>query len=174
MVRLSGDPLAAIPALKTSVSARAPGVRLDGISTMDAIVSRTFAPWRFSSVVVTAFAMMALAFAGVGISSLVAFAVTQRTREIGVRVALGARPLDVVVLVAREGVRVVAVGAASGVLAAWLLRRAVQSMLFGVSPGDAWTFCGVALVLGAVSLVAAYVPARRAARLDPVAALRAE
>ena len=174
MVRLSGDPLAAVPALRTAVAVLDPEARIDGISTMEEVVGRAFAPWRFSSIVVSAFAAIALTFAAVGIATLVAFAVTQRTREIGVRVALGAQTRDVVVLVASEGAWVALAGLAMGVVAAWILRRSVESMLFGVAPDDALTFGGVALLLVVVSLLAAYLPARRAARVDPVLALRAE
>jgi putative ABC transport system permease protein len=174
MVRLSGDPLAAVRALKTAIATRDAEVRVDGISTMDEVVGRAFAPWRFSSIVVSAFAIIALMFAVVGIATLVAFAVTQRTREIGVRVALGAQTRDVVLLVAREGAWSALVGLAAGVFAAWILRRSIQSMLFGVAPGDVPTFVGVTLLLGVVTLLAAYLPARRAARIDPVIALRAE
>jgi putative ABC transport system permease protein len=174
MVRLSGDPRAAVPALRSAVAALDPGARVDGISTMEEVVGRAFAPWRFSSIVVSGFAAIALTFAAAGIATLVAFAVTQRTREIGVRVALGAQTRDVVVLVASEGAWVALAGLASGVLAAWILRRSVESMLFGVAPDDTLTFGGVALLLGIVSLLAAYLPARSAARIDPAAALRAE
>jgi putative ABC transport system permease protein len=174
MLRLSGDPRAAVPALRSAIAALDPGLRVDGVSTMEELVGRAFAPWRFSSIVVSAFAAIALTFAAVGIASLVAFAVRQRTREIGVRVALGAQTRDVVVLVAREGAWVALAGVAIGVLAAWILRQFVASMLFGVGAGDALTFAAVALLLGVVSLLAAYLPARSAARIDPAAALRAE
>ena len=174
MVRLLGDPLAAVPALRSAVAALDPEARIDGITTMEEVVGRAFAPWRFSSIVVSAFATIALTFAAVGIATLVAFAVTQRTREIGVRVALGAQTRDVVVLVASEGARVALAGLAAGVLAAWILRRSVASMLFGVAPDDTLTFGGAALLLGVVSLLAAYLPARSAARIDPASALRAE
>ena len=137
MVRFSGDPLAAVPALRTAVAALDPEARVDGISTMEEVVGRAFAPWRFSSIVVSAFAAIALTFAAVGIATLVAFAVTQRTREIGVRVALGAQTRDVVVLVASEGAWIALAGLTIGVLAAWILRRSVESMLFGVAPDDA-------------------------------------
>ena len=174
MVRMSGDPLEAVPALRSAVAALDPEARVDEISTMEQVVGRAFAPWRFSSIVVSAFAAIALTFAAIGIATLVAFAVTQRTREIGVRVALGAQTRDVVVLVASEGAWVALAGLAIGVLAAWILRRSVESMLFGVGPDDALTFGGVTLLLAVVSLLAAYLPARSAARIDPAAALRAE
>ena len=174
MVRLTGDPLAAVPALRTAVAALDPDARIDGISTMDEVVGRAFAPWRFSSIVVSAFGAIALTFAVVGIAALVAFAVTQRTREIAIRVALGAQTRDVVALVASEGAWIALAGLVIGVLAAWILRRSVESMLFGVASDDAPTFGGVALLLGLVSLLAAYLPARRAARIDPTMALRAE
>jgi putative ABC transport system permease protein len=174
MIRFTGNPRAAVPALRAAVATLDPDARVDRISTMDEVVGRAFAPWRFSSVVVSAFAVIALIFAAVGIATLVAFAVTQRTREIGVRVALGAQTRDVVLLVASEGVGMALAGAAAGLFAAWTLRRSIASMLFGVSPGDALTFVGVVVVLGVVSLLAAYLPARSAARIDPAVALRAE
>lgn len=174
MVRLSGDPLEAVPALRSAVAALDPGARVDAVSTMEEIVGRALAPWRFSSIVVSAFGAIALTFAAVGIATLVAFSVTQRTREIGVRVALGAQTRDVVMLVASEGAWIALAGLAVGVLAAWILRRSVESMLFGVAPDDSLTFGGVGLLLGLVSLLAAYLPARSAARIDPAAALRAE
>jgi putative ABC transport system permease protein len=174
MVRVSGDPLHMVAALRTAVAAIDSDARLDGVSTMEDVVSRAFAPWRFSSIVVSAFAAIALTFAAVGIATLVAFAVAQRTREIGVRVALGAQRRDVVVLVASEGVWMSLAGLAVGVLTAWMLRRSVESMLFGVTPGDALTFAGVPLLFGVVSVLSAYLPARRAACIDPAAALRTE
>jgi putative ABC transport system permease protein len=174
MVRLTTDPLAAVQALKTALGALDSEARLDGISTMEDVVSRTFAPWRFRSIVVSTFAAIALLFAAVGIATLVAFAVTQRTREIGVRVALGAQTRDVVMLIASEGAWITLSGLAIGVLGAWILRQSVASMLFGVAPNDALTFGAVVLLLGVVCLLAAYLPARGAARIDPAVALRAE
>jgi putative ABC transport system permease protein len=174
MVRLTGDPLAAVPALRTAVAELDPDARIDEISTMEDVVARAFAPWRFSSIIVSAFGAIALTFAVVGIVTLVAFTVTQRTREIAVRVALGAKTRDVIMLAAGEGAWIALAGLVIGVLAAWILRRSVESMLFSVAPDDPLTFGGVALLLGVVSLLAAYLPARSAARVDPAVALRAE
>ncbi|MGV3518753.1 FtsX-like permease family protein [Luteitalea sp.] len=174
MVRVTGDPRAAVSTLRAAVAAIDPEVKVDGASTMEEVVGRAFAPWRFSGVVVSAFGAIALAFAAVGIAALVVFSVRQRTREIGVRVALGAQARDVVVLVAREGAGVVLVGLVAGSLVAWTLRRSVESLLFGVTPDDPLTFGAVAALLALVSLLAAFLPARSAARIAPAIALRAE
>jgi putative ABC transport system permease protein len=174
MVRVSGDPIAAVPALKAAVASMDPDVTVDNITTMEQIVGMAFAPWRFSTVVVSIFSMMAVTFAAVGLAALVAYAVTHRTREIGVRVALGAQQSDVVALLVKEGVWLTLGGLAVGVMPAWILRRSIASMLFGVSPEDGATFVGVTVLLAVVSLLATYLPARRAARIDPAVALRGE
>jgi putative ABC transport system permease protein len=174
MVRVAGDPMAVVPQLKAAVATIAPDVTLDGVSTMNQIVERVRAPWRFTTVVVSTFSVMALAFAAVGLAALIAYAVTQRTREIGVRMALGAQRRDVVSLLVKEGLWMTTGGLAAGMLAAWTVRRSVVGMLFGISPEDGTTFLGVVLLLSAVALLAAYIPARRAARIDPAVALRSE
>jgi putative ABC transport system permease protein len=173
-VRVAGDPIALVPQLRAAVATIAPDIKLEGIATMNQIVGRVLAPWRFSTIVVSAFSLIALAFAAVGLAALIAYAVTQRTREIGVRMALGARPRDVVSMLVKEGWWMTFAGLAAGLITAWSLRQAVASMLFGVAPGDAATFGVVPLVLTAVALIAAYIPARRAARVDPAVALRSE
>jgi putative ABC transport system permease protein len=174
VVRFAGDPADSVPALRAAVAALDPRIRLERLSTMDDVVAQAFAPWRFSSVIVSAFAVIALTFAVVGVATLVAFAVTMRTREIGVRVALGARSRDVIALVAREGAAIALTGLAVGLVAAWLLRRSVTSLLFGISPDDPVTFVAAPLLLGVIAVLAAYLPARRAALVDPALTLRAE
>jgi putative ABC transport system permease protein len=174
MIRVAGDPIAVVPQLKAAVAAIDPDVTLDGISTMNQIVGRVLAPWRFTTVVVTVLSIMALAFAAVGLAAMIAYAVTQRTREIGVRMALGAQRRDVVSLVVKDGFWMTTGGLAIGMLTAWSLRRSVASMLFGVSPTDGTTAAAVVLLLLAVATFAAYIPARRAARIDPAEALRTE
>jgi putative ABC transport system permease protein len=174
MVRVAGDPLSVVPQLRTALATIDPEITLEGVSTMNQIVRRVLAPWRFSTVVVSAFSVLALLFAAVGLAALMAYAVAQRTREIGVRMALGARPPDIVSLLLREGTAMSLAGLAAGIVVAWSLRRTIESMLFGVRPDDAVTFSAVAIVLLGVALLAAYIPVRRAARIDPAVALRHE
>lgn len=174
VLRLAGDPAAAVPALRTVMSELEPRLRVDAIATMTDIVGRVRAPWRFSAVVVSIFSMMAVTFAAVGVAALVAYAVRQRTREIGVRMALGATRRHVVTLLIKEGAWMVASGVAAGAGAAWMLRRSVARLLFSVSPDDAATFTIVIVVLSSIALLAIYVPARRAAHVDPAIALRGE
>jgi putative ABC transport system permease protein len=174
MLRVTGDPIAVVPQLKAAVATIDPDVTLDGISTMNQIVGRVLAPWRFTTVVVSVFSIMALTFAAVGLAAMIAYAVTQRTREIGVRMALGAQRRDVVSLIVKEGFWMTTGGLAIGMLTAWSLRRSVASMLFGISPADGTTVGAVLLLLLAVATFAAYLPARRAARIDPAVALRSE
>jgi putative ABC transport system permease protein len=174
MLRVTGDPMTVVPELRAAVATIDPEVTVENVTTMEQIVGRAFAPWRFNAVVVSALSLMAVTFAAVGLAALVAYAVTQRTREIGVRVALGAQRRDVIALLIKESVWMTFGGLAAGMLTAWLLRRLVASMLFGVVPDDVATFGGVAVVLAVVSLLAAYLPARRAARIDPAVALRTE
>jgi putative ABC transport system permease protein len=174
ILRVTGDPAAVVPHLRAAIATITPGIKVEGISTMNQIVAGVLAPWRFSTIVVSTLSLIALVFAAVGLAALIAFAVTQRTREIGIRMALGARPRDVVSMLVKEGWWMTAAGLAAGLLTAWLLRQAVAGMLFGIAPGDAATFGAVPVVLAAVALVAAYIPARRAAHIDPAVALRAE
>jgi len=134
---------------------------------LDANVARP----RVTAALVSLFAAVALALAAVGIYGVVAYAVTQRAREFGIRLALGARGRDVVRLVVGQGTAPVLAGLALGLGGAWGASRVLGSMLYGVSATDPLAFAGVAVFLGAVALVAAYVPARRATRVDPVVVL---
>jgi putative ABC transport system permease protein len=172
MIRVSGDPLAFVPSLKAVLGRIDPEVTIGGASKMEDVVGRTMSPWRFSTVVFTVFSVMALMFAAVGLAALIAYAVTQRRREIGVRMALGARAADVVRLLVAEGVWITAAGLAIGIPGAWLVTRSLSSLLFGVSPDDALTYAAVTCVLAGVSILAAYLPARKAAAVDPMTALR--
>jgi putative ABC transport system permease protein len=121
-----------------------------------------------------AFAAVALILATVGLYGVISYGVTQRTREIGVRVALGAEPSAVARLVIGNGLRLATLGVVIGAAGAIAATRALSGMLFGVSASDPWTFAAITVVVAAVALLASYLPARRAVRIDPVEALRAE
>ncbi|HSL83150.1 MAG TPA: FtsX-like permease family protein, partial [Thermoanaerobaculia bacterium] len=137
-------------------------------------VHDSLAPQRFVTGLLAAFAGLALVLAAVGLYGVMAYAVGRRTREIGVRTALGARRGDVLALVLRQGAGLIVLGLALGALLAWGLARALAGLLYGVAPGDPVTFAGMAALLAVAALAATWLPARRAARLDPTEALRAE
>ena len=138
------------------------------------VVAQSIASQRFSLILLGAFAGLALLLAGIGIYGVLSYLVGLRTREMGVRMALGAQRLDVLRLVLRDGARMTMVGAAIGLVAAWALTRLMASMLFGVRPTDPVTFAAVAVLLCSIALLASYFPARRAAKVDPMVALRYE
>lgn len=172
VVRTTGDPFSVAPAIREAVKRADPRLALENATTMERIVARTIAPWRFTTTVFTVFSVLALFFATVGLSALIAYAAKQRTREMGIRVALGAQPRDVVRLLVREGALLAAAGLSIGIPAALVLTRLLSTQLFSVAPTDPPTFAAVAGVLAAASLAAAYLPARAAAAVDPVVALR--
>jgi putative ABC transport system permease protein len=129
---------------------------------------------RFTTVIAGALAGLALLLAGIGIYGILAYSVAQRSNEIGVRVALGGRPRDIVWLVLRQTVGLVAAGLAAGLVGSLLLTRLLQKLLYGVGPRDLATLAGAAVVLAAAGILAAVLPARRAVRVDPITALRGE
>jgi putative ABC transport system permease protein len=141
---------------------------------MDEWVSSSAMQPRLSALVVGVFAAMAVLIAAIGIYGVLAYSVTQRTREIGLRIALGARREGVVRLIVKEGMTVAAIGIGTGLVGASALGRAVNSLVYGLAPRDPLTFAGVAAMLAFVALAASALPARRAARVDPIVALREE
>jgi putative ABC transport system permease protein len=173
-VRAKGDPQSLVPSLRAEVRALDSNLPVFDVKTLGQVVDASLAYRRATAVLMAAFACLAAALAAVGLYGVISYAVTQRTREIGIRVALGARPGDVLRLVLRQGGALVVAGVALGALLAFAATRAMQSLLYEVSSADPAVFILVPLLLGAVALVACLVPARRAARVDPMVALRHE
>lgn len=144
------------------------------IRPMDSVVSTALSRPRFNLLLLSSFALVALALAAVGIYGVLAYLVTQRTREIGIRMALGARTADVLRLVLRDGMTPVAAGSVAGLVAALGVTRTIRTMLFGVTPLDPLSLAAAPVILALVALLACYLPARRATRVDPLVALRDE
>jgi predicted permease len=145
-----------------------------GMQTMDSLISESLASWRFSMILLVTFASLALLLASIGIYGVVSYVVAQRVHEIGVRMALGARPLDIFGLVLSGAGKLALAGVAAGLIAALGLTRMMARLLYGVSATDPATFVAVAGILTAIALLACFVPARRATRVDPAVALRCE
>ena len=141
---------------------------------MDKVVGRAVSGARFTTVLLAIFAQIAFLLAAVGVYGVVSYDVSRRTGEIGLRLALGARPSDVLRMVLNQLAALAALGIAAGLAAAWGLTRLMTTMLFGVSPTDLFTFVAIPVLLGTVVLLAGYLPARRAMALDPAVALRHE
>ena len=144
------------------------------IDTMDHIVAEAVARQRFSMFLLGLFAALALLLASVGIYGVMSYSVAQRTREIGIRMALGARRSDVLQMTVKQGLKLVGIGMLFGLAAAFLLTRLMASLLYGISATDPITFIGISLVLLAVAILASYIPALRATKVDPITALRAQ
>jgi putative ABC transport system permease protein len=173
-VRTSGDPAAVTKSIAAAVHIMAPTLPLAATETMDRIVSESRAGDRFETFLYGSFAAVALLLAALGIYGVIAFLVEQRTHEIGLRMALGAGRVAVLKLVISEGMILALAGLALGLVGAWLVGRAMQSMLYGVTALDYRVFGVVGAVLLASALLASYVPAHRAATVDPMLALRQE
>ena len=145
-----------------------------GAQTMDSLISDSVASQRFSMILLTVFAVLALVLAGVGIYGVISYVVGQRSHEIGIRMALGAQRADILRLILNRGGKLAGIGVALGLAAALGLTRFIASLLYGVGATDPLTFAGVSVLLTLVALMACYVPARRAAKVDPMVALRYE
>jgi len=172
LVRAEGDPRPLGSAVRREVARLDPDIAVSGIRTLDEIVGNSVAQPQLVERVVAAFALLALALASVGIYGVMSFSVAQRTREIGIRMALGAGPRDVLGLVLGEGLGLTLVGMAAGLAAAFALTRLMAGLLFGVSATDPVAFGAAVAVLALTALLACFVPARRGMRLEPVRALR--
>jgi putative ABC transport system permease protein len=173
-VRTSADAASLIPTLKTRVWEVNSTQPIYAVATLDNLVFESLKPRRFSLLLLGAFAALALALAVVGIYGVMSFATTQRTHEIGVRLALGASVSDILKLILRQGLRLTLMGVALGLTLALLLTRLLNTLVYGVSTYDPLTFVGVSVLLIAVALLACWLPARRATKVDPLVALRCE
>ncbi|MBI3450516.1 MAG: ABC transporter permease [Acidobacteria bacterium] len=173
-VGTSGDPAGLAAALRSAVREVDHDLPVRNVATMEQRLSGSLAPRRFNAVLLSIFSVVALVLSLIGVYGVVSYSVAQRTREIGIRLALGARGADVVRLIGGEGLRLALAGAALGLVAAFGLSRLMTSLLFGVSPSDPLTFAGAALIFTATALVAAWVPSRRVLRVDPIITLRSE
>jgi ABC-type antimicrobial peptide transport system permease subunit len=149
-----------------------PNLSTGSVQTLDQIVDQAVSPRRFLTTLLGGFSLLGLVLASIGIYGVISYSVTLRTNEIGIRIALGARNSSVLKLVVGQGARLAVLGVAIGMIVAWTTTRVMASLLFGVEPTDPITFIGTAVLLLGVALLACYLPARRATRIDPMIALR--
>jgi putative ABC transport system permease protein len=173
-VRTAVDPGTLGDAIRREVQAVNPGVPVFSVRTMDEVVSRSLAERRFVVEILGIFAGVALLLASIGIYGVMAYTFSQRTREIGIRLALGAQRRDILRMALQEGALLIIFGVASGLIGSFVLTRFLRSMLFNVTPTDPTTFAGIAALLATVALLACFVPAQRATQVSPLVALRYE
>lgn len=173
-VRTTGDPRQSLGAIRSAIQGLDPDVPIATIATMEENIAGSMGQRRFSMLLLGLFAALALTLASIGIYGVMSFAVTQRSHELGVRMTLGATRRDVLQLVMRNGMLLVIAGAGIGALGSLALKRVIQSQLFGVSAADPVTWVAVTATLLGVAALATLIPAMRATRVDPVAALREE
>ncbi len=174
LVRTPLDPAAVAPSIRVAVASLNTSVPVADVRTLAEVRSASIANERFRTVVLAAFGLLALSLAAIGVYGVIAYGVVQRSREIGIRMALGARRAEILRLVVGEGMLTVAVGIAVGLVAAMALSRFIASLLFAIEPNDPSTLVAIGLLIAAVALAACLVPARRAMRVDPAWTLRTE
>lgn len=174
VMRVDGDPIAAAPAIRKALSAIDPTQSLYNVKTLEEVLSESIAPRRFNLLLLGTFAVVALVLAALGVHGVVAYAASERTREIGIRMALGAGRWNVVRMMVAQGMWSVVAGLFVGLFGAWAATRLIAGLLYGVQPHDTATFTVTTLALGSIACLACVVPAVKAALVDPVMALRAE
>ena len=174
VARVSSDPVRMTAAVTREIQALDPELPTFDVHTMERRLYDSLARRRFSMLLLGVFATFALILAAIGIYGVMTYWVNQRTHEIGIRMALGAQPGSILQLVIRQSLVMVSVGIGIGLTGAFALTRVMASLLFGISATDRWTFIMISLLLGGIALLASYIPARRAAKVDPIVALRYE
>jgi putative ABC transport system permease protein len=174
LVRTTTEPTSIVPALRQAVWAVDPNQPISNVNTMEQIVSESISQPRLNMTLMSLFGALALILSAVGIYGLLSYAVTQRTQEMGIRMALGAQVSDVLRLVLKQGMVLALIGQAIGLAGALALTRLIRGLLFGVTPTDFTIFAAVFGVLTTIALLACYLPARRATKVDPLKALRYE
>jgi putative ABC transport system permease protein len=174
VIRTSADPAALARAAIEQIHKDDPTLPVTRVTTLDTLLAESVSPRRLSMALLGVFAGLALALAAVGIYGVMSYVVSLRTNEIGIRMALGAKPGDIWRLVIGRGAGLAALGVAIGITGALALTKLLSSLLYAVKPTDPATFAGVAFLLGLIAVLACYVPARRAMRVDPMVALRHE
>jgi putative ABC transport system permease protein len=174
VVRTSSDPLSFAAAVRSQVLAVDPDQPVYDVRSMEQVLSDSISRERFNTTLFGVFALVAMMLAAVGIYGVMSYTVTQRTHEIGIRMAMGAQPSVVLRLVVGQGMRLALAGVGIGIISALALTRVMSSLLYGVSASDPLTFVVISVVLSGVALAACFVPARRATKVDPIIALRYE
>jgi putative ABC transport system permease protein len=174
VVRTAANPNALVPAMRSLVSSMDKDLPLREVETLEQYVSGSISAPRFEAVLLSTFAALAFTLTIIGLYGVVSYSVAQRTREIGIRMALGAQPERISHMVVREGALLTLLGVAAGLMASFFVMRLIRSLLYGIGTTDPATFVAVPLLLMGVAMLASYVPARRAMRVDPVVALRYE
>jgi len=174
VVRTDGDPAAIAPAIQREIRGLDPNQPVSDVRTMNQVMSEWVARSRFNTLLLGLFAGLATLLSAVGIFGVMNYSVALRTRELGLRLAVGAQPRQVLLLVLKQGLGLTVVGVVLGLAAAFALTRLLSGLLFGVAAVDVTTFASISLLLVIVSLLACYLPARRAMRIDPLSALRYE
>jgi putative ABC transport system permease protein len=174
VMRVDGDPIGAAPAMRSALAAIDPTQSFYDVKTLEDVLSASIAPRRFNLLLLGTFSLVALVLAALGVFGVVAYAVSERTHEIGIRLALGAQRTNVVRLMVGQGMWSVLAGLVVGLFAAWAATRLIAGLLYGVQPHDIATFTVTSVALGAIACLACVVPALKAALVDPATALRAE
>jgi putative ABC transport system permease protein len=174
VLKVTGDPNGVTKQIAQQVRTLDPGIAIRNLQPLESYVDDARAPMRFNLILIGIFGAIALTLAAVGLYGVMAYSVTQRSHELGIRIAVGASPRDILRLVVGQGIRMTLLGAAIGLVVSLAVTRALSSLLFGVSVTDPLTFVAVPVVLAFVAILACYLPARRAMRVDPIIALRYE